>query len=353
MMSLEDFLMIQQDFIKEQMEYYCKFCYNCLTYDAYMNGNYNDENENQEEHSCYLYDECSEGFEQMCDEDGEVDENGQEDAEFAAYNLEDFFTCEQVDLTNMGNNDNGDDGAQSKIQYDDKFMFDDAYDIIMENGGAAYIGTHCVGGRIGVGIFSDEYCTHYVGNQMQSFYNETEDLLDISAIEEIYVPDGCLSCDQDNIEQSNYWLPENNRENEEHEEMYENGEYVSEICYNMYEYSAKCHANFGEDEMALELSDNELAVQELTCDYIEDIMKGNVDEDGFVNSHQQGTLVTDFFGSFGADDLEENATGGQIAGLIFTGLAAAGMGYLAYEMKKKVDSIPQEGLIANDAGVST
>ena len=135
--------------------------------------------------------------------------------------------------------------------------------------------------------------------------------------------------------------------------MYENGEYVSEICYNMYEYSAKCHANFGEDDMALELSDSELAVQELACGYIEDVMKGNVDEDGFVNSHQQGTLLTDFFGSFGADDLEENATAGQIAGLIVTGLAAAGMGYLAFEMKKKVDSIPQEGLIANDNGVST
>lgn len=184
--------------------------------------------------------------------------------------------------------------------------------------------------------------------------------MEISAIEEIYVPNGCLSCDQDNIHLSNYWLPENDQEYEEYQEQFENGyeDYVSEICYNMYTYSAKCHSHFGEDEMTLELSDSETTNQATTCDFIEDVLKGKVDEDGYVYSHQDdGSFVSDFFGSFGADDLNDDVTGAQIAGLIVTGLAAAGMAFTAFEMKRKIaGSIvgpSAEGLIHNECAVAS
>lgn len=364
MMSLEDFLQIQQDFVEEQMEYFCTFCYSCMVMDNYMNGYYQtvcdedgsncyqvDQNGEEQDHACYLYDECDEGYDTLCTDDGQ-----REAEENAEYSLEDFFTCEEI---NLGTDDDFDGDEQEKVNVDDKFIFDDAYDVVFQNGGTAYIGTHCEGGRIGVGVFSDEYCTHYIGNQL-SFYNETEVEMEISAIEEIYVPNGCLSCDQDNIHLSNYWLPENDQEYEEYQEQFENGyeDYVSEICYNMYTYSAKCHSHFGEDEMALELSDSETTNQATTCDFIEDVLKGKVDEDGYVYSHQDdGSFVSDFFGSFGADDLNDDVTGAQIAGLIVTGLAAAGMAFTAFEMKRKIaGSIvgpSAEGLIHNECAVAS
>ena len=205
MMSLEDFLQIQQDFVEEQMEYFCTFCYSCMVMDNYMNGYYQtvcDEDGNncyqvnqdgeEQDHACYLYDECDEGYDTLCTDDGQ-----REAEENAEYSLEDFFTCEEI---NLGTDDDFDGDEQEKVNVDDKFVFDDAYDVVFQNGGTAYIGTHCEGGRIGVGVFSDEYCTHYIGNQL-SFYNETEVEMEISAIEEIYVPNGCLSCDQDNVSQ--------------------------------------------------------------------------------------------------------------------------------------------------------
>lgn len=158
---------------------------------------------------------------------------------------------------------------------------------------------------------------------------------------------------------SNYYVPDGDKEAEEYQEAYENGfqDYVSDICSNMYLDSAKCHSHLTEDDMSLELSDSELEIQELTCDFIEDVVKGYVSEDGLVNSHEnQGNFVGDFFQAFGGDyngDPEGRMTGAQGAALFLTGTASVAMGAAAYHLKTKVDAGLSDGLIANDAAVST
>lgn len=386
MMNLQDFLEIQQDFIEEQLEYYCNFCQTCYLQDKFYSGYYEEKceydeygqktcyqvnqagNKVNEEHSCYLYDQCAAGYDVLCDggdannqnqDNAEVDETVQKQLQYAEYNLEDFFSCEAINL-NAGNDDYNSE-QQENVQIDDKFRFDEGYyDILNQNNGVAYIGTHCVDGVIGLGIFSDESCTHYVGNKL-NFYNETDFQMDIDAIEDIYIPQGCLSCAEDNIHLSNYWFPQDQNEYKEYQQEYENGysDYVSEICSNMYESSAKCHSHFGEDydleSMGLELGDAEYAQQETACNFIDDVLKGRVDDEGYVYSHQnERTFVSDFFASFGADDLEDNVTGGQIAGLLVTGAAAAAMGAYAYELKQKVEAIAgSDGLMANEAAVAS
>lgn len=152
------------------------------------------------------------------------------------------------------------------------------------------------------------------------------------------------------------------KENEEYdkmvEEMEKNGqqEFVSEICYNMYTASAKCHMHFGDDiSDALEVNENEMLDQQTTCDFIEDVVKNRIDDEGFVYSHQnvRSNPIADYLGMFGADDMETNPTVAQWFGLVASGAACAAMGFLAWDLKKKVDVSPAstEKLIANEDAV--
>ena len=61
-----------------------------------------------------------------------------------------------------------------------------------------YIGPHCDNGIIGIGLFSDEYCTNYVGNKFDIF-NVTEYEVEAATIDNIYVPDGCHTCAGENV----------------------------------------------------------------------------------------------------------------------------------------------------------
>jgi len=127
----------------------------------------------------------------------------------------------------------------------------------------------------------------------------------------------------------------------------------------MYSQSAKCHMHYGEDSSAseaLELSDSEAASEQTTCDFIEDVVRGYVDDEGFVYSHQRENTnpIAGFLGMFGADDMETDVTAAQAAGLAITGVATAAMAFAAFQMKRKVDvKSLAGGLMANEAAVSS
>lgn len=132
--------------------------------------------------------------------------------------------------------------------------------------------------------------------------------------------------------------------------------YISEICYNMYSTSAKCHTHYAADDIeTLELSDSELLNEGVTCDFIEDVFHGNVNEEGYVYSHQfeNSTVLNNYFAFFGADDMETEVTAAQVAGLIVTGTATAAMVAAAFHMRRKIEGPDfKEGLITNDAAIS-
>lgn len=119
----------------------------------------------------------------------------------------------------------------------------------------------------------------------------------------------------------------------------------------MYMNSAKCNRNIPEDDNSLPLTDMEILNQEVTCDFIEDVMMNKIDADGFVQSHQSTSPIADFLGRFGADPLEKGVTAAQWFGLVFTGSAAAAMGFFAYNLHKQIaDVAGSEGLINNNEG---
>jgi len=102
--------------------------------------------------------------------------------------------------------------------------------------------------------------------------------------------------------------------------------------------SAKCHSHLT-NEFPIELSDDELSGQEASCNFIEDVVKGHFDDEGFVWSHQERVNpVSQLFGIFN-DDIETRITGAQVAALTLTSAACGAMGYIAYSMKLKVDAM--------------
>jgi hypothetical protein len=90
----------------------------------------------------------------------------------------------------------------------------------------------------------------------------------------------------------------------------------------------------------LELSDTEALNEQVSCDFIEDVMKGHVNNEGFVYSHQQHVLnpITQYFQMFGADEMETDVTGMQYVGLFVTGTATVAMAVAAFHLKHKIDA---------------
>jgi len=339
LMNLEDFLQVQQDYIEEEFEYYCTFCEYCIYYNTYFSANGT---------SCSQTEAC-ENYNDYCS-----DEAIQQAEDDAAFSLEDFFECKEIDI--WGDDDDDEEDNGNNVTTADDLNFDDQYNMYFNNQGKAYIGSHCNEGIIQIGLFADDQCLQYVGNEID-FFNATGYEVEASAVEDMYVPDGCLACNGDNIKTSGYWFPGSAMEEDEYQEEVEQEEiYISEICYNMYSDSAKCHTNYAADNNeTLELSDSELLNQDVTCNFIEDVLKGYVDEDGFVYNHgfKNSTFLNNYFAFFGADDMETEVTAAQVAGLIVTGTATAAMVAAAFHMRRKIEGPDfKEGLITNDAAIS-
>lgn len=181
MMNLEDFLNIQQDYLDEEFEYYCNFCEQCMYFDKYFSGEGQD--------GCVMTDQCQDYYD-FCS-----DEARKQIEEEADFNLDDFFECQEINIFGGNDDQDGGDGY-----YDQNYVnsMDDKYDVAFQNGGVAYVGSHCMNGEISIGLFADDQCTSYIGNQID-FFNATQMEIETSVVEELYVPDGCVACNGDNV----------------------------------------------------------------------------------------------------------------------------------------------------------
>lgn len=181
MMNLEDFLNVQQDYLDEEFEYYCNFCEQCMYFDKYFSGGGQD--------GCAMTDQCQDYYD-FCS-----DEARKQIEEEADFNLDDFFECQEINIFGGNDDQDGGDGY-----YDQNYAnsMDDKYDVAFQNGGVAYVGSHCMNGEISIGLFADDQCTSYIGNQID-FFNATQMEIETSVVEELYVPDGCVACNGDNV----------------------------------------------------------------------------------------------------------------------------------------------------------
>lgn len=168
-MPMEDFLKAQQDYVDEEFEHYCVYCAYCLWFDNWYS--------NSTETGCDLSDECQD-YEQSCSDEGR-----EEAKEELGYNYEDFLECVEIDS--------------------DLYYGTNNYENLPDN---VYIGPHCIDGSISVGLFDDEECTNYIGNEetMLQTFNTTEYELKASVIDDVYVPQGCHSCEGDNVSALEY-----------------------------------------------------------------------------------------------------------------------------------------------------
>jgi len=160
------------------------------------------------------------------------------------------------------------------------------------NGDIMYVGPHCGsdGRTIQIGLYYDQYCTHYAGNDIDLNYF-TSMGFQKSGLAQYYKQD-CISCKESELpyEQVNDDVTD--------------ADAISAICENLYYDAGKCNKNMGEEYY----SQNEENSENLVCTYIQNIMKGRYDEYGeiHINNFDVGVMI---------DTVRELTTPGQAAAL--------------------------------------
>jgi len=308
MMSLQDFLEVQVQFKEEQFNSLCEYCKEC---EEYNQGNYCDEGQK----CCSHTDDC-EQYQQACEGH---DDNNQEAQEYQYPELdyESIFQCMEVELDedsrrklnwynggNQYNNQNRNGGNSwwgwggNNNGYNNYNAYNgQGEEEEEENSNVAYLGIHCNGQNMQLGLFSDNSCTHLIGTEENGGLNVT-DLTglnyDTAELEAYFVPQGCLACggEEYNVK-SQWWYIEQDKYEDKEED------YIYQVCNNMYESSAKCNANLGDDiKEKLYESDAQVQGEQLTCDFIKDAILGEIDENGFVSSHVQEQAQQSTWGRF-------------------------------------------------------
>lgn len=312
MMSLEDFLITQQDYVDLEFNAYCDFCKDCVYFtEFYSNGGNNKNGGNNMNGECIYYEDCKD-YGDSCDENAQTGEQKME----GDFDYEDFFECKEIDISYYGgysSNSWNQNGAEEST--------------------AVYAGPHCKEGTIQIGLFSDENCYNYIGNKYVNVDLSNFEYDALASVEELYVPDGCLSCDMEDSEEENWlsmYLSNNNEEGG-----------IKNICANWYMQSAKCNSHLTNydnyEDSALELTDNEYYSQTETCSFIENVMQGNISQEGWVGSAGSVTpwsALTNMFGN----QYSERVTAGQGVMLAASIMGSAYLGYMAFTMRKKLNS---------------
>jgi hypothetical protein len=147
-------------------------------------------------------------------------------------------------------------------------------------GDVYYLGPHCGSDHytISLGVFSDENCLNYVGEDISlskvlGFQYSDEDLFQL--------PKECISCDgaadyEESLSQQN-----NGRYGDYVTAPETDTDGVVAVCRALYEGSAQCNmhmTNFA--SISRYMSQYELDIEKRTCSFIENIMDGAYDESG-------------------------------------------------------------------------
>lgn len=229
----------------EKLEEYCGYCNQC----NYLYTNFG--------FSCDYFDSCA-GYDSVCyGEEGEEGEEEEEEERDEEIRYQEFAECTAVDIYEAG-----DDDGRRKL--------DEGMDQV-------YLQIYCDGGTsLKIGMYSDEDCTSYIGDQYSMFdvtgLNITE-----TDLEEDVMSTNCISCTP---EVGNYYLPEYSEEGEggSGSGSGDENDNVNEFCMKTYEESIKCneylpfnYTAYYEDEEALGEWNETLSAD--TCAFIEKVQR--------------------------------------------------------------------------------
>ena len=94
--------------------------------------------------------------------------------------------------------------------------------------------------------------------------------------------------------------------------------------------------------------------EETTCNFIEDVVKQHISNEGIVYSHQKPTTAADkLFVALGGRQYSKGMSVGQAFALTVTAAGTAAMAFFAYNLKQEVDNAgTTTGLMKNEGGVS-
>jgi hypothetical protein len=177
------------------------------------------------------------------------------------------------------------------------------------NGQTAYVGPHCAadGTSVTLGVYSDEYCSEYIGNgvsiasflgyelegdELSPYINgNLMDVLPENDVLNSQASAATIFAD----DMSQYYRPANSVcipcmasrqsfENRVGDYPDDEGE-ISELCTNMYLKSARCDKHYRMYSTKTSSSAYAQAVleEDLSCDFIDSVVMGNYAESGFAN----------------------------------------------------------------------
>jgi len=283
LVPLNEYLQTFGAYKDEEFEAFCEYCENCLYYENYYYGN----RKLEDSHACPHYDDCID-YADTCP--GDDDGDGDDDAVEIDYN--DFFECGEF---------NGDDGT---VYYVGPICYDD-------------------GETIGIGIFSDDNCVNYVGDEIDiSDYTGIDFSSDILGD---YTPESCVSCDEAD---QFYMIVKNDAQDEDS---------ITELCENLYIASAKCNQNLYDADDESYMSYNQAANEELACGFIENVVNKAYDSSGVIVLSGESMFVRS----------DKSGAVGQAVVLTLLTSSVLALGAWAYTLNSELQETSQAGFLSD------
>ena len=276
LIDLDSYLQATVQYFQEVQENMCQACEeNCQN-----DGQNNEQDANAEDGGRRLDVDCSTCVDE-CDKIENMEQNGYIDAT-------EFLECQMV------------------------------YDPEDDSIAALYAGPMCAssGTKIKIGIFLDEFCAiHDDSKDVENYLVDGDGYamkLSHALLKNTYATDSCISCTEVN---------ENENDNAD-------GDQVAEVCEQLYEEAAKCEATNGFESGYAKYNgyENQLAQEEIICDYIKSLESGTYDE--------SGEIVLG--GSSSRSASSSSTTGGQKFALSFFIIGTVGLAAYAAVLHSKL-----------------
>lgn len=183
---------------------------------------------------------------------------------------------------------------------------------------ALYAGPMCAssGTKIKIGVFLDEFCAiHDDSKDVENYLVDGDGYamkLSHALLKNTYATDTCISCTEVN---------DNENDNAD-------GDEVAEVCEQLYEAAAKCEASHGFESGYAKYNgyENQIAQEELVCDFMSSLVAGTYDE--------SGEIVLS--GSNSKSGSSASTTGGQKFALSFFIIGTVGLAAYAAVLHSKL-----------------
>jgi hypothetical protein len=185
-----------------------------------------------------------------------------------------------------------------------------------------YAGPICAsqGSKIKIGVFTDQYCTDLDASKDPDDYLVSEQGTQMKlshALLKLTYMDTCISCKE----------PQNANNNDQGNDA-QDADDVIEMCETLYNSGAKCETTHGFNNGVSNYNgyENQLAQEEVVCDFVQSLKSGTYDESGEI-------IVSGASSSIGGGN---STTGGQKFALCFFILGTIGLAVYAGVLHSKL-----------------